>query len=89
MTKGEIIDSIARSTELPKKVIAEIFELTFEHIARSIRRERRCWIPGFGTFSVRRHRARAGFNPRSKQPMIIPAMRTIGFRPSPRLKKGL
>jgi len=89
MTKADLIEAVARTTQLPKKSVAEAFDLTFDLIARSIRRERRFWVPGFGTFSVRRHRARAGFNPRSKAPMTIPAMRTVGFRPAPKLKKGL
>jgi nucleoid DNA-binding protein len=89
MTKSDLIEAVARTTQLPKKSVAETFDLTFDLITRAIRRERRFWVPGFGTFSVRRHRARTGYNPRSKAPMTIPAMRTIGFRPAPKLKKGL
>ena len=60
-----------------------------EQIARAIRKDKRFWMPGFGTFSVRRRRPRAGFNPRTKAAMTIPAARTVGFRPAPKLKKGL
>jgi nucleoid DNA-binding protein len=38
---------------------------------------------------VRRRRPRAGYNPRTLSPMTIPAARTVGFRPAPKLKKGL
>ena len=89
MTKAELIDTIARSNDLPKKQVAAILELAFEQIARSIRKDKRFWVPGFGTFSVRRRKPRAGFNPRTNAPMTIPASRTIGFRPAPQLKKGL
>jgi DNA-binding protein HU-beta len=89
MTKAELIDTIARSTRQPKKLVATTLDLAFDQIARSIRKDKRFWVPGFGTFSVRRRRARAGFNPRTNAPMTIPAARTVGFRPAPQLRKGL
>jgi DNA-binding protein HU-beta len=89
MTKAELIEAIARSTDQPKKVVATILDLAFEQIARSIRKDKRFWVPGFGTFSVRKRRARAGFNPRTNAPMTIPAARTVGFRAAPQLRKGL
>jgi DNA-binding protein HU-beta len=89
MTKAELIDSIAKSTGQPKKMVATTLDLAFEQIARSIRKDKRFWVPGFGTFSVRRRKARAGFNPRTNAPMTIPAARTIGFRPAPELRKAL
>ena len=89
MTKAELIEAIARSTRQPKKLVATTLDLAFEQIARSIRKDKRFWVPGFGTFSVRRRKARAGFNPRTNAPMTIPAARTIGFRPAPELRKAL
>ncbi len=89
MTKAELIDAIARSTRQERKAVARTFDVVFEQIARAIRRDKRFWVPGFGTFSVRRRRARPGYNPRTKTPMTIPAARSVGFRPAPRLKKGL
>ncbi|MBE3604647.1 HU family DNA-binding protein [bacterium] len=89
MTKAELIEAVAKSTRQQKKAVALIIELAFDQIARAIRRDKRFVMPGFGTFSVRRHKARAGFNPRTNAPMTIPATRTVGFRPAPKLKKGL
>lgn len=89
MTKAELIEVVAKGARLPKKKAEDTLDLAFEHIARAIRRDKRFWVPGFGTFTVRRRKARAGFNPRTNSPMTIPAARTIGFRPAPELKKGL
>jgi nucleoid DNA-binding protein len=89
MTKGELIETVARQTGQPKATVELTMETVFDQIARAIRRDKRFWVPGFGTFSVRRRRARAGFNPRTNAPMTIPAARTVGFRPAPKLKKGL
>jgi DNA-binding protein HU-beta len=89
MTKAQLIETVARTTRQPRKTVALTIEAAFDLIARSIRKDKRFWVPGFGTFSVRRRRARAGFNPRTNSPMTIPAARTVGFRPAPELKKGL
>jgi DNA-binding protein HU-beta len=89
MTKAELIEAVAKSARQPKKTVADTLDIAFEQIARAIRRDKRFWVPGFGTFTVRRRRARAGFNPRTNAPMTIPAARTIGFRPAPQLRKGL
>ncbi|MGH7814681.1 MAG: HU family DNA-binding protein [Candidatus Binataceae bacterium] len=89
MTKAELIEAVAKSTRQPKKLTAQIIESAFGQIARAIRKEKRFWMPEFGTFTVRRRHARAGFNPRTNAPMTIPAARTVGFRPAPQLRKGL
>jgi nucleoid DNA-binding protein len=89
MTKADLIEAVANEVDQPRKTVAEIIDAAFDQIARSIRREKRFWVPGFGTFSVRRRKAREGFNPRSKAPMTIPAARSVGFRAAPQLKKGL
>jgi DNA-binding protein HU-beta len=89
MTKAELIEVVSRNGRLPKKTVSTTLDLAFEQIARAIRRDKRFWVPGFGTFTVRRRRARAGFNPRTNSPMTIPAARTVGFRPAPQLRKGL
>lgn len=89
MTKAELIEAVARSVRQPRKTVARTVAAVFEEIARSIRKDKRFWAPGFGTFTVRRRRARAGFNPRTRSPMAIPAARTVGFRPAPKLRKGL
>lgn len=89
MTKAELIEAVAKEVDEPKKNVARIIDETFDQIARSIKKEKRFRVPGFGTFSVRRHKARAGFNPRTNAPMTIPAARSVGFRAAPDLKKGL
>ncbi len=80
---------MAESAGLTKQAVNLAITAAFREIARAIREEKRFSMPGFGTFSVRRHRPRRGYNPNSKTPMRIPALRTVGFRPAPRLRKGL
>jgi DNA-binding protein HU-beta len=88
MTKANLIEAVAKEIGQPKRTVARIIDATFDQIGRSIKKEKRFWVPGFGTFSVRRRKARPGFNPRTNSPMTIPAGRNVGFRAAPELKKG-
>ena len=86
MTKAELIDTIARSTDQPKKQVASTLDLAFEQIARAIRKDKRFWVPGFGTFSVRQKGRRVGRNPKTGQEVPIMPRRVLVFRPSHVLK---
>ena len=50
--------------------------------AEALRRGERIEIRGFGTFSVTETKARNGRNPRTGQPVKIPAGRRVRFKPS-------
>jgi DNA-binding protein HU-beta len=89
MTKAELVESVARATRQPKKTVERLLDSAFDQIARSIKKDKRFSVPGFGTFSVRRRRARPGYNPHTHAPMTIPAARTVGFRPAPQLKDSI
>jgi DNA-binding protein HU-beta len=89
MTKAKLIEAVAQETGESKKTVSDVIDEAFDQIARAIWKEKRFWVPGFGTFSVRKRNARKGFNPSDKKPMTIPAMRSVGFRAAPQLKKGI
>jgi nucleoid DNA-binding protein len=89
MTKSKLIETVAAAMRQPKMLVAETIELTFEQITRAIHEDERFCMPGFGTFSIRQRKERDGYNPRTNTKMKIPAARTVGFRPAPKLKKGL
>ena len=91
MTKAQLIDKIHKSGchHENKKVIEEIVDLAVEEIRKAIKKEKRFVLVNFGTFTVRHRKARNGVNPNTGAPMKIPASKTVGFKPSPIMKKGL
>lgn len=46
-------------------------------------------ISGFGTFKINHCHERKGVSPKTKEPIIIPASRTVSFKPSNRLKDAM
>lgn len=89
MTKAELINAVAKAVKISKRAAGDAVNATFGSIARSIKRDKRIQVPGFGTFSVRSRKARKGRNPQTGAVINIRASRTVGFKPAPALKKGL
>ena len=55
-------------------------------IARGLRRDAGVHLVGFGTFTVAQRSARKGYNPHTRQPMKIPAMKLVRFKASSSLR---
>jgi DNA-binding protein HU-beta len=89
MTKAELIDAVAKSINGSKKVAGDAIDATFANIVKGIKKDKRFQIPGFGTFSVRKRKARKGRNPQTGNVINIAASKTVGFKPAPAMKKGL
>jgi DNA-binding protein HU-beta len=89
MTKADLIEAVAKATQLNKREAGEAVDATFDGIAKAIKKSKRFQVPGFGTFTVRSRKARKGRNPQTGAAMTIKASRTVGFKPAPDLKKGL
>jgi DNA-binding protein HU-beta len=92
MTKQELIEKLAdayKHREIPKAAAADVVASLFDNLSLAIRRGKRFSYPGFGTFVVRKRKARTARNPQSGQEMNIPAGKTVAFRASADLKAQL
>ena len=92
MTKDELISAVIKSCkddDLSKRLVGDIIDSTFSAIGKSIKKDKRFAYPSFGTFTVRNRKARKGRNPQTGEEIKIKASKTVGFKPSPTLKKSL
>ena len=89
MTKGELIDAVAKDAKISKVAAGVAVDAIFDSIAKAIKKSKRFQVPGFGTFTVRSRKARKGRNPQTGAVINIKASRSVGFKPAPLLKKGL
>lgn len=55
-------------------------------VKRGLRRDKEVSLVGFGTFALAVRPARNGFNPHTKRPMKIRAIKTIRFKPGADLR---
>ncbi len=77
---GEELGFSVRSTE---KVVSSLFKVMTD----ALNQGETLKIVRFGTFSPLLKKSRKGINPTTGHTIIIPARRTVSFRPSPLLKK--
>ena len=89
MTKGDLINAVAKGVKLSKRAAGDAVDATFQTLARAIKKDKRFQVPGFGTFTVRSRKARKVRNPQTGAEINIKASRTVGFKPAPTMKKGL
>ena len=92
MTKDELIINVMKTCNgngLSKRLTTDILNNAFTVMAKAIKKDKRFSYPGFGTFTVRKRKARTGRNPQTGEAIKINASKTVGFKPSPRFKGSL
>lgn len=89
MTKAELIDYVADRTGGTKKLAGDAVQAVFDGLSQGLTENGRVNYPGFGTFNVRDRKARTGRNPQTGGTIEIPASKTVGFKPAPKLKDTL
>jgi len=58
-------------------------------VVRELKKNGRFTLPSFGTFIVRKTKARKGLNPRTGESIKVKAGKTVRFKASPTLKKSV
>lgn len=89
MNKKQLIEKIAKDNDISKDKVEAIANSIFSALGKELHDggvNTKIQILGFGTFEVRQRKAREGRNPRTGEKVKIPAMKTIGFKPSSALK---
>src|SRR5215813_9983897 len=87
MTKADLVNDVANAAELTKKDAERLVEIVFESIIDSLNHGEKIELRGFGSFRVRERGARRGRNPKTGDPVSIPAKRVPYFKPGKELKE--
>ncbi len=80
MKKTELIAAVAERAGLQKKDADKAISAITSVIMEAVAAGDRVQIVGFGTFEVRTRCARKGRNPRTKEPIDIPASKLPVFK---------
>lgn len=89
MSRAFIADVIQESSEMPRASATAIAAELVDAITKELKRKGMFSLPGFGTFKVRKTKARKGFNPRTGEQIKVRAGKTVRFKASPTLKKSV
>ena len=80
MTKSQIIDVVAETTRYPRKTVELAVNTMFDGMVEAMQNGDRVEVRGFGNFTVREYKAYTGRNPKTGQPVQVPAKRMPFFK---------
>lgn len=80
MTKADLIDELAKVFNLTKKESETIVNTVFDNIAEALAKGDKVELRGFGSFRIRRRRARGARNPKTGVSISVPQKRVPFFK---------
>ncbi len=89
MNKGEFVKAVAEAAGATQKEAGKIIDAALEELTKVLASGDKVSFPGFGTFEVRERAARAGVNPRTKEPVQIAASKAPAFKPGKLLRDAV
>lgn len=89
MTKADIVEKVHAKTDLSKKDSADLVEIIFDSIKKTLESGENLKVSGFGSFEVRQKADRSGRNPQTGEAIIISARKVLTFKPSAVLRQAI
>ncbi len=89
MNKDDLVTAVAADTGISKSDGAHAVDAMLESIAGALKDGDEVHLTGFGTFSVAYRKASEGRNPRTGEPIQIPASKLPKFKAGKILKEAL
>jgi DNA-binding protein HU-beta len=80
MNKGELIAKVSDDTGITKTQANAALDSVIEAITKTLKGGGKVTLVGFGTFSVSRHKARNGRNPKTNEVIRIKAKKVARFK---------
>lgn len=87
MTRNDLIDALALRRGLPRSTAEELVAVVLDELTEQLAEGARVELRGFGTFQVRQYDGYTGRNPRTGDPIDVPAKRLPHFKPGKRLRE--
>ncbi|PIS12216.1 hypothetical protein COT70_02115 [candidate division WWE3 bacterium CG09_land_8_20_14_0_10_47_33] len=89
MNKSSLIDTVSAKTGLSKAAAERAVNAFLGAIADDLSKGERVTVSGFGTFEVRKRKARVGRIPQTGKPVVIPEHLTPAFIAGEGLRKSV
>ncbi len=89
MSRADVEAKMAKESGITHKQAETAYDSFVNYIVDSLKAGEKVTVVGFGTFSAVQTKARMGRNPKTNQPVPIPAQKKAKFSASSRLKEIL
>ncbi len=89
MNKSELIGVVNGSLEGTRAQAERVVETIFSTITETLKKGEDVSVAGFGIFSAKERAARTARNPKTGEPIQVPAMRVAKFKAAKALKDAV
>ncbi|HEG42697.1 MAG TPA: integration host factor subunit beta [Phycisphaerales bacterium] len=89
ITKKELIDRIAESTQAKRIVVKCIVQAFLDEVVDELAKENRLEFRDFGVFETRTRAARVAQNPKTLERVQVPSKKTVKFKMGRLMKQKL
>ena len=86
VSKADLVGEVAEATGQSKKAVKETMDALLASMTSSIAKGSKVTLTGFGTFEVRKRKARTGVKPGTTEKIKIPASQYPAFKAGKSLK---
>lgn len=81
ITKKELIDRLCEQVRAPRSVVRAAVQGFLDEIVKELARGNRLEFRDFGVFETKQRAARRAQNPKTLEPVSVPARRSVKFKP--------
>jgi DNA-binding protein HU-beta len=89
MNKAQLIEKIAEDASISKSNAGTVLQALIGAITKTIKKEGKISLAGFGTFTKTKRKARKGRNPSTGEAIKIKATTSVRFKSSKALKEAM
>lgn len=89
MNKKQLIEEVAKLMERSKAEAERAVNAVVEGVTAGLKKDNVVQLIGFGSFNIKRRKARKGRNPKTGEEIKIKASKTVNFKPGKALKDKL
>ncbi len=89
MTKAELVSIMKKEANISKAAAEKALQSFLNAVTKALKKGEKLTLPGFGTFSVAKRKARVGRNPQTGKEIKIPAKKVPRFKPGTLLKNSI
>ena len=89
MNKGDLVEAVAKDLKETKAASERAVSAVLKNIEKGLKKDKKVQLVGFGTFDVRKRKARKGRNPRTGETITIKARKSVGFKAGQALKDSI
>ena len=89
ITKKDLVDRIAERTQCKHVVVKTVVHEFLAEIVSELAKDNRLEFRDFGVFEVRERAARVAQNPKTLEPVEVPAKRVVKFKMGRIMREGM